>query len=98
MNIEELQADIDLFSGDLAPDPGSPLANIVEAARLVADPNIEAAANGLLGYEIRAVLRHNWTEEGIDHIERAIAQRAVAAALTPGDTDPGFPSYDGMNT
>lgn len=46
-------------------------------------PNIEAAADGLLGYEIRAILRHNWTEEGIDHIERAIAQRAVAAALTP---------------
>jgi hypothetical protein len=37
MNVEELQDDIDLFSGDLAPDLGSPLANIIKAARLVAD-------------------------------------------------------------
>ena len=45
----DLQADVDLFSGDLAPDPGSPLANIVEAARRVANLDYEAAVEGLVG-------------------------------------------------
>jgi hypothetical protein len=40
----DLQADLDLFSGDYAPDPGSPLANIVEAARKYDNPDYEAAA------------------------------------------------------
>ena len=35
--MSDLQADLDLFSGDYAPDPGSPLANIVEAARKYAN-------------------------------------------------------------
>ncbi len=35
--MSDLQADLSLFEGDVAPDPGSPLANIVEAARRVAN-------------------------------------------------------------
>ena len=59
----ELQDDLSLFTGDVAPDPGSPLANFVEAARKYANPDIEAAAkaryedvkrkaeqNGLIGF------------------------------------------------
>ena len=41
--MSDLQADLSLFEGDVAPDPGSPLANIVEAARRVANPDYEAS-------------------------------------------------------
>jgi hypothetical protein len=53
---------------------------------LVVSPEaVERAAEGLLVWELRVTLRHNWTEEGIDHIERALAHRALRAAFGLAD-------------
>ncbi len=88
MNIEELQDDIDtLTDGDElrlmtrhnAADFVRAVAVVVPAARLVADPNIKAAA------AVVAKLRQK--EHTADHYEtdQVWAERIVAAALTPRD-------------
>ncbi len=52
--MSELQDDLSLFTGDVAPDPGSPLANIVEAARQWADlmDDVREAVKGKTGNAI----------------------------------------------
>ncbi len=73
--MSELQDDLNLFSGGLAPDPGSPLANIVDAARRYANLDMEAAT------EILNRLRYIETGDEWDDKIEDIAAEAVNAAL-----------------
>lgn len=56
---------------------------IAEGGEWITDEIVERAAANLLGEAIREPLRHNWTEDGIDQIEKAIARAALREAFGP---------------
>ncbi len=80
MNVEQ-QLDIEAIIHDKRPDLVHPFLNAMEAARLVADPNIEATARLLADH--RGV---DWADEEYMDACRRMAEQYVAAALS-GDTE-----------
>ena len=74
--MSELQDDLNLFSGGLAPDPGSPLANIVDAARRYANLDIEALARLLADHQ-----GVDWADEDYMPALRRLARQYANAAL-----------------
>ncbi len=87
MKIEELQTDIEYLEQqylDAGPIIGREVRNVLEAARLWLDPNIEAAgrvANNIL------VIKRAANVWSAPHFAPHEVAAVVAAALTSGDTD-----------
>ena len=83
MNIEKLQERIDHLDkwaqGRLPPQTAVDFGYVLEAARLVANPNIEAAHRAM-----RALMPREWEREPFP---KAFAEIIIEAALTEGDTD-----------
>ena len=78
--MSELQDALDHWSTiPLEPEAWDTLQIIMEAARLVANPNIEAAHRAM-----RALMPREWEREPFP---KAFAEIIIEAALTEGDTE-----------
>ena len=78
MNIDHLQAELDHW--DKSPyNRVTGVATIVKAARLVANPNIEAAHRAM-----RALMPREWEREPFP---KAFAEIIIEAALTPQEDE-----------